>query len=168
MDAQRNGSTVFFSGILDEHTTAEALRKTMREAMHSVQGRRLSLDLSEVRRANSVGILTWFRLLGDLAPCVSYVNMPVWLVEQFNFSEGIRGDVDIESFQAPFYCPEKDTHAIKSLVVGRDVPIQANYDDFEISLPNPDGTVFEADFEPSEYLYFLVVNHAKLKSLREG
>lgn len=168
MDAQRNGSTVSFSGILDEHTSADALRRTLTEAMQTVQGRRVSLDLSQVRRANSVGILTWFKLLRDLAPRATYVNMPVWLVEQFNVSEGIRGDIDIESFQAPFYCPEKDTHAIISLVVGRDVPVQTDYEDFEISLPNPDGTVFEADFEPAEYLHFLVVNHAKLKSLRAG
>lgn len=166
MEAQRNGWTVLFAGTLDEHTSADALRQALLEAVKTNPGRRVHLDLSQVSRANSVGILTWFKLLRDLAPSATYINMPVWLVEQFNIGERIRGDIDIESFQAPFYCPEKDTHSIVSLVVERDVPLRDSYADFEISLPGDDGSVFEADFEPEEYLQFLILNHDKLKSQR--
>jgi hypothetical protein len=168
MDAQINGSTVVFSGILDERTGAEVLRRVLSEARRAAHGERVRLDLSEVKRANSVGILTWFKLLDELKLRASYVNMPVWLVEQFNFSDGLRGDLDIESFQAPFYCPAKDAHAVVNLMVGRDVPLLNDYSDFTISFQGEDGSTLEPDFEPEEYLQFLINNFEKLKTLRAG
>ena len=67
MDAQRNGSTVAFSGILDERSSSDAMRHVISQAMAVATGpgARVQLDLSHVKRANSCGILMWFKLLRE-------------------------------------------------------------------------------------------------------
>lgn len=168
MEAQLNGITLTFKGTLDEHSSPEFLHKTVKDAMDLVRGARVRLDFSQVRRANSCGILTWFKLLEQLKPRVTYINVPVWLVEQFNFSDALRGDALVESFQAPFYCPDKDAHAVITLTVGREVPLLADYSDFTLTVPGEGGAVFEPDFEPEEYFQFLAAHHDKFKAIGNG
>jgi len=168
MDARLNGLSVVFEGVLDEHTQFAPLRTLLSETAQALKGARVRLDLSQVKRANSVGILGWFKLVQGLGLSATYVNVPVWLAEQFNFADGLRGDTFVESLLAPFYCPEDDTHAIVTLVVGTQVPLLDDYSDFEIRIPGEGGKVLEPDFEPEEYFAFLANYHDKFAKVLAG
>ena len=168
MDARFNGFCVVFSGVLDESTQIDPIRASLQEAIAGARGGRVRLDFSQVKRANSVGILSWFRLVHGLAYAVAYVNVPVWLVEQFNFADGLRGDTFVESVLAPFYCPSDDTHAIVVLTVGRELPLLEDYSELELRIPGANGKMLEPDFEADEYFQFLSANREKFERVLVG
>jgi hypothetical protein len=165
MEIKQEGWRLWFRGTLDEHTSGAEVYAALQSAAACLPSQsskdRVILDFSAVVRANSVGILTWLKTMESLNPRVSFVNVPLWLVEQFNFSDALRGDCLVESFYAPFYSPLTDTHSLFCLRIGVDVPLLKSYRDFEMSFQGKEGEVFEPDFEPEELFHFLETNCEK-------
>lgn len=164
MDLKVEGHTLRFSGVLDETTDMEQARQAI-IALGASQGPEVYLDLSEVRRANSCGILSWLRLLRDVNLSFVYVNAPVWLIAQFNMiSEFFVGRVRVESIQAPFYCPADDSSLSLTLFVGEDIPVRDDYEDFQFANRAIDGKEYEPDFDPAEYFSFIAANFQRFGS----
>lgn len=156
-----NGSTIEFSGLLNEESSVEAIDAALKQALDHSPTRVLRLDFSKVKRANSYGILTWYNTLEALDGLFIYFNTPRWLVEQFNISNFLSDKSKVESIQAQFYCPQNDSHETMLLVLGSDLPIQNSYDNFKLNLKNKLGLELEMDFEPSEYFYFITADPEK-------
>lgn len=154
--------TLEFSGTLSEDSRMDPVRDAILALSARRPGHRVRLDFSAVKRANSCGILAWFKLIEEIKVPTAYVRAPVWLVEQFNYSDFLRNDAIVESLLAPFYSPESDTHEIVVLTIGKDLPILKDYSGFEIHPVNTRGETLEADFEPEEYFNFLAANADRL------
>lgn len=156
-----SGSTIEFSGLLNEESSVEAIDSALKQALDHSPTRVLRLDFSKVKRANSYGILTWYNTIENLEGVFIYFNTPRWLVEQFNISNFLNSNSRVESIQAQFYCPQNDSHETVLLFLGSDLPIQNNYDNFKLNLKNKLGFELEMDFEPSEYFYFITADTEK-------
>ncbi|MEY2988651.1 MAG: hypothetical protein RJB13_2172 [Pseudomonadota bacterium] len=155
MQVRNDGCTVFFSGILNEHVdlnNTEAVLHAAQQALTDQQPR-VCLDLSQVSRANSSGLLQWLRLMKKTHIPLCYVRTPVWLVEQFNMiDEFFDGDVSVESIYAHFYSPENDTSETRLLNLGTDVPILENYRNYSAT---SEDSKLEPDFDERSYFHFI-------------
>lgn len=163
MEVVVNKSTVEFSGLLNEDSSEDTIQKGLEDALKNAPDKVVRLDFSKVKRANSCGILAWYKILEKFDCKFIYVLAPRWLVEQFNISDFLNDRTTVESIQANFYCPSNDTHESLYLTIGKEIPILNNYDDFNLVLKNKDGLDIEMDFEPSEYLYFISSNLKRFK-----
>ncbi len=164
MEVVVNNANVEFSGLLNEESSVDKIKKGLEQAFANSKDKVVRLDFSKVKRANSCGILAWYKILDEFkeGTCV-YINVPRWLVEQFNISDFLSDRTLVESIQANFYCPSNDTHETLLLTLGKEIPIQESYDDFSLVMKSKDGLDLEIDFEPSEYFYFISSNIKRFK-----
>ena len=154
MEVKVTNQTICFSGVLDEAVTVQFLEAQLIPLISKLDAP-FRVDFSSVQRSNSVGLLAWFRFVQSFQSTVLYVNTPVWMVEQFNFTDLLNPKNTIHSFHAPFYCQESDQYETKILTVGKDIELTEDYSSISLEYSNPVGQVFEPDFEPSEYFHFL-------------
>ncbi|WP_186647741.1 hypothetical protein [Fluviispira vulneris] len=164
MEVVVNNTTVEFSGLLNEESSVELIKQGLEQAVkNSASKKEVNLDFSKVKRANSCGILAWYKILDTFDCTFVYINAPRWLVEQFNISDFLSDKTRVQSIYANFYCPSNDTHEVLLLTLGNEIPILDNYDEFNLVLKNKDGLDLEIDFEPSEYFYFISSNPQRFK-----
>ncbi|MES2614939.1 MAG: STAS domain-containing protein [Bdellovibrionota bacterium] len=163
MEVVVNNASVEFSGLLNEDSSPELIVQALQQAIRNTTDGIVYIDFSGVKRANSCGILTWYKALEMTRGEFVYVKVPRWLVEQFNISDFLNENTSVQSIEANFYCPQNDTHESLLLVLGKDIPILENYDSFNLTLKNKDGLDLEMDFEPSEYFYFISSSYEKFK-----
>ena len=166
MDAAALPDTLIFQGTLDERCELESLQKSLSQVRKAGDRKTVTVDLSQVKYANSVGILTWLKFVQS-APCgFRYVNAPAWLVKQFNMMTGyfINGGF-VASFQAPFFNSQTEESVMLTLTVGADVELRPDYGDYQ--LPNADlrGKHLEPDFDPGQYFSFLAENCEPFRAL---
>jgi hypothetical protein len=148
-----------FSGTLNEESEFVLIRQFLWEA----NSRSMAISFRNVQRANSCGIIAWFKLARELDVRIRYIETPVWLIEQFNMSPFFLRNATVESFYAPFYEIESGGHEVKLLRVGIEVPILPNYADFEFDLQTAESVHIEADFQADEYFFFISANYASFK-----
>ena len=159
MDVTVKSNIIEFSGFLNEFSPIEtSIKDLILQTSLNSEPQSVTFDFCRVKRGNSCGVLCWFKLMDELTFSVKYINMPIWLVEQFNYVERLPPNTSILSVQAPFYCPEEDNHENVVLVIGKDIPIQDDYENFTIFCMNQNGAKLEANFEPAEYFQFIVAN----------
>ena len=162
MEVHGTDNALVFRGVLDEKCPIDLIEEALQKAAQKLAtNSRVALDFSNVKRANSCGILAWFKLTEQLVLPISYINVPVWLVEQFGFTDFAKSNAVVESVFAPFYCPEKDVHELFLLRIGIDVPFQDNYLNWALERKNAEGWTFEPDFEPDQYFRFLALSSVK-------
>jgi ABC-type transporter Mla MlaB component len=164
MEVVVNNETIEFSGLLNEESSIDTIKKGLEQAFANSKDKVVRLDFSKVKRANSCGILAWYKILDGFknGTCV-YFNVPRWLVEQFNISDFLSDNTLVESIQANFYCPSNDTHETLLLTIGKEIPVLDNYDNFSLVMQSKDGLDLEMDFEPNEYFYFISSNTKRFK-----
>ena len=160
MHARISEGTVYFSNILNEDTDFENL-VTLLETSRQ---RAIRISFAGVERANSCGIIAWFRLVRDLELRVRYVESPVWLIEQLNMSPFFLRKSVVESFYAPFFDPESRKQRLCLLTIGVDVPILAGYENFVWHPQDPSLALLEPDFEPEEYFRFIAANLSEFRT----
>lgn len=99
---ERAGSDIKLAGVIDEHASLDFFR--------SLQGR-VSVNLREVRRINSVGVRSWMDAVRAIPPGatveLSEARPPI--VDQINMVAGFLGRARLLSFYAPMVCPRCDT-----------------------------------------------------------
>ncbi len=161
MEVKVKDATVEFFGILNEESSEENIKKSLQTALQNSNNKKIFIDFSNVKRANSCGILSWYKIIDSFDAEFTYIKSPRWLVEQFNLSDFLNHKTFVQSIQAMFYCPKNDTHEIVSLQIGKEIPLLNDYDQFQIHLKNPKGLDLEMDFEPSEYFHFIIKNKEK-------
>lgn len=145
-----------FEGVLDEQCSLDTLVDAFAQLKDSGLKEPLSIDLSQVRRANSSGIIIWLKFLQKTATQMCYVNTPVWLVNQFNMIDQFFENASkVESVQAPYYCEDTGGSLNIKLNIGEEIPIKDSYDDFSVENRVVDGQEYEPDFEPERYFSFL-------------
>lgn len=161
MEVAVDKNTVEFSGLLNEDSSSEAIQKGLEEALNNSPEKTIYIDFSKVKRANSCGILTWYKVLESLSGKFIYIKVPRWLVEQFNISDFLNENTTVESIEANFYCPQNDTHENILLVIGKEIPVLEDYSEFTLVMKTKDGLDLEMDFEPNEYFYFISASTQK-------
>lgn len=148
-----------FVGVLDESVTTEELTSALAKLQTQPVVSPITLDLSKVTYANSPGLRIWFSFLKESKAEFKYVEAPVWLVTQFSTMKGYFDNGSyVESVQVPFYAPETNESLIRTLVLGKDVPIQKDYESFQVPNKNIDGREYELDVSPKRYFSFIAVN----------
>jgi anti-anti-sigma regulatory factor len=163
MEAAVNKDTVEFSGLLNEDSAPQVIQNALSEALKNSADNTVYVNFSKVKRANSYGILTWYKMVESLSGKFVYINVPRWLVEQFNITDFLSENSTVQSIEANFYCPQNDTNENMLLVLNKDIPILEDYSNFKLILKNKDGLDLEMDFEPSEYFYFISASYQKFK-----
>jgi hypothetical protein len=158
MQVEIREDTVFLKGFLDESVNFENLKNTLLKTQSSLSKGYLKINFSEVRMANSVGILNWLNImesLNDVSVC--YSMAPKWLIGQINMvPQFMRNKAVVESFEVPFYCEEKDTETIQLFVVGRDIIIKKEaytVEDFNPIVKGEDEYLI--DVLPKNYFRFI-------------
>jgi hypothetical protein len=98
------------SGHLDEHSDLSALK--------SVAGP-VVVNFKEVDRVNSCGVREWVNLLAAVdSGKMTYEDCPMVVVKQLNAVPDFQGKAKVTSFQAPYFCEECDSEALKVLQSG--------------------------------------------------
>ncbi len=158
MKASRVGNVVKLSGVIDEKVDLKNVASVIETTASETGMKAVKVDFSDVKRANSLGIIKWRILTEELSCGVIYENSPQWLVEQFNFEviPILKGSL-VASILAPFYCGEDGTHEMVRLEVGKDIPLMKDYSSLRLERPSKNGRMLEPDFEPSDYFEFLLI-----------
>jgi hypothetical protein len=167
MDVTVSGERIEFSGYLNEKSNMDLVKTALEGASATAQsrGQRVTLDFSKVSKANSCGILTYLKTLIALKIPVTYVNAPIWLVEQFNaLDDFFVGDILVTSIFAQFYSPQTDESFVLLQELGKDLPILSDYSSFEINPKSPEGHELEPDYEPELYYFFIAKRHTAFLS----
>jgi len=145
-------------GILDEHTEATDVQKTL-QAIQKIAKGAFDVDFSKVKYANSTGIVTWLKTLKASGVTIRYINAPVWLVGQFNMiRDFFENGSYVESFCAPYYCTSTQESRALTLRVGKEVPVTDNYKGIKFPNVAVEGKTFEIDFVPERYFSFISEN----------
>ena len=149
-------NTLSFEGILDEQCVLDDLVGAFSKIQGTGFQEPLNLDLSQVRRANSSGIIIWLKFLQKTGTQMCYINSPVWLVNQFNMIDQFFENASkVKSVQAPYYCEDTGGSMNINLNIGEEIPIKESYEDFALENKVIDGQEYEPDFEPERYFSFL-------------
>jgi hypothetical protein len=81
-------------------------------------GPEVAIDLGEVKRVNSVGVLGWLRFMRALAGRrVALRRCPPAVIEQMAMVLGFQGHARVESVLAPYACPK--CHQERLELIGR-------------------------------------------------
>ncbi len=140
---------IALEGSLDESADLSPMLTELQK--HSKQDI-ISIDFSKLTRANSSGTFSWIRVMNQSGTRLRYLNMPVWLVEQFNLiTDYFQNQSFAESFYAPFIGAKSKTNREIKLTVGVDFPLSKDYSQFKMPTIQIDGESFEMDFEPGRY-----------------
>lgn len=94
---------VALEGVIDEDANFDKIK--------SLGLKKYIFDFNNVVMINSCGIREWIKYLQDLGDAsVRYLNCPQIIIEQVNMVHGfIRKGIVVESFYAPYFCPQCDT-----------------------------------------------------------
>ena len=158
MDSQIVGQTLKFTGILDEACKQDELVSLLEEARGNGNDE-VEVDFSSTKYANSAGILVWIKVLEAYGYPIKYIQAPKWLVNQFNMvPQLINGKNSVQNIEIPFYNSETDKEICLFYAIGREIPIQENYDGFVVKSVNEDGLEFLPDIIPEKYFSFISKN----------
>jgi ABC-type transporter Mla MlaB component len=160
MHASILNNTLHLSGTLNEDTDFHVLQKKI----STLPSRSFSVNLKQVERANSCGIIAWFKMVRELQLRVSYVEAPIWLIEQLNMNPFFLKGCSVKSFYAPFYDTASNEHEILLLELGKDVPYLNDFSNFEIDPAELGRPELEADFDSEEYFQFISANCEEIEA----
>lgn len=93
-------TAVRLTGVIDEHNG-------LRQLTERLDHRLLLVDLSGVRRINSVGVRDWVTWLSDLRKRdvrTVFFDCPPGIMDQVNLVRNFAAGCTIETFYAPYYC----------------------------------------------------------------
>jgi hypothetical protein len=90
-------------GVIDEDSIFDKIK--------SLKMNKFVFDFNQVNMINSCGIREWIKYLQELDEVgIKYINCPQIIIEQVNMVHGfIRKGIVVESFFAPYFCPNCDT-----------------------------------------------------------
>lgn len=90
-------------GVIDEDSIFDKIK--------NLNMSKFVFDFNQVSMINSCGIREWIKYLQELDGVeIKYINCPQIIIEQVNMVHGfIRKGIVVESFFAPYFCPNCDT-----------------------------------------------------------
>ncbi|MBC7539138.1 MAG: hypothetical protein H7281_09970 [Bacteriovorax sp.] len=90
-------------GVIDEDSIFDKIK--------NLNMSKFVFDFNQVSMINSCGIREWIKYLQELDGVeIKYINCPQIIIEQVNMVHGfIRKGIIVESFFAPYFCPNCDT-----------------------------------------------------------
>lgn len=157
--------TLMLVGHLGECVATDALSESLKD-LHQRCQRRVRLDFSRLERVNSIGIEKLFRSCSESHVPVLWHQVPLILADQLSHWCGYFSEYDflIDSFEAPFFDSKQDSVEIKTLTVGRQIPLKSTYDNFDWRslLDSGEAQRLEPDFDSEVYFYFLTSIWARL------
>jgi ABC-type transporter Mla MlaB component len=147
-------------GILDETVNHQKILAQFNDYFKA-KNEPITVDMSKVQRANSIGIVEWLRFVTQSNAQLKYVKSPVWLVNQFNLIAGFFENKSfVESIDVPYFCPDSNFTKIVTLNLGSEIPINNSYIGFYLENKVFDGKEFEPDIVTEQYLSF-ITHHAQ-------
>ncbi len=90
-------------GVIDEDSTFDKVK--------NLKMNKFIFDFNKVSMINSCGIRGWIKYLQEIEGAeIKYINCPQIIIEQVNMVHGfIRKGIGVETFFAPYFCPNCDT-----------------------------------------------------------
>jgi thiol-disulfide isomerase/thioredoxin len=90
-------------GVIDEDAVFDKIK--------NLQMNKFVFDFNKISMINSCGIREWIKYLQEIeGASIIYQNCPQIIIEQVNMVHGfIRKGIEVESFFAPYFCPNCDT-----------------------------------------------------------
>ena len=72
---------------------------------NNIEKETVKIDLSGIKRINSIGVLNWSKLVNNSNISIEYINCSTVIVEQFAIYTGFLGENSkVTSFYARYYC----------------------------------------------------------------
>lgn len=135
---------IAFDGVIDEDANFDKIK--------SLNLKKFIFDFNNVIMINSCGIREWIKYLKDIESAeIKYANCPQIIIEQVNMVHGfIRKGIKVDSFYAPYFCPQCDT-AKKILLLESEVQNSKP----PVKLCNTCKTELEFDAIEKQYFSFL-------------
>jgi len=157
-------NTLMFEGILDEETVPGDLTAAHSKLTSAGISPPVTVDFSRVEYANSIGVVVWLKFTIESSLSFKYVNVPVWLVNQFNMIKGyFENGSFVETVQLPFFCPKTQESRAFTMQLGKEIPILADYSNLKLSMMRFDGKEYELDVNPERYFSFISENFELFK-----
>lgn len=140
-----NGNTLFFEGALTENIEPNFFKRLLEKPeFENIK----SLDFSNVISGNSIGIRNLHLFFKGIETEIQLLNVPLWLMEQFGMIKSLLSEnLKISSVVLPFYNPQTDEEAELVCIVGKDIPILASYENFEMNEKIINGISYVPDFD---------------------
>ncbi len=90
-------------GTIDEDSTFDKIK--------NLQMNKFVFDFNKVTMINSCGIREWIKYLPEIEGAqITYQNCPQIIIEQVNMVHGfIKKGIVVDTFYAPYFCPNCDT-----------------------------------------------------------
>lgn len=153
------------TGSMDDRTTEADLMELIPVA--KLGDGPIEINVEGLNRGNSIGMLEWERFIGHVTCPHYYTHAQFWLVNYFNLIANFFQNPNsmVGSFYAPFVCEEDDSTRNILITVGKDLPLQASYDGFDLKDVNVSGKLYVPDFMPKKYFGFLARNHKQFSNL---
>jgi len=143
----RQGNEIKISGQINEFVDLEPIFDN--------SWKRLYFDLSGIKEVNSIGLRTWADFTKKFKGFIVYRQCSVPMMEQLNMvPEALGNKAWVESFYAPFFCPEcfKETQIV--LELGKSFDPKAKEITSEVNCPSC-NQVMEPEFHRDEYFQFV-------------
>lgn len=124
--------------------------------------KRISMDMEKVTYINSVGVKAWIQWVSKISnDCpLTFRHLPLVMINQASTVVGFMPlHANIESFFAPFVCPECNTESTILLSRGKDYEYANASAPRKIDIPeiacSKCSAAMEADFTPNKTFTFL-------------
>ena len=94
---------VELAGTIDEDAVFDKIK--------NLQMNKFVFDFNKITMINSCGIREWIKYLADIEGSqITYQNCPQIIIEQVNMVHGfIKKGIVVDTFYAPYFCPNCDT-----------------------------------------------------------
>lgn len=135
-------------GVIDEDSVFDKIK--------NVQMNKFIFDFNKVTMINSCGIREWIKYLPEIEGAkITYQNCPQIIIEQVNMVHGfIRKGIFVDTFYAPYFCPNCDTEK-KILLKSSEVT------NFKAPLKQCNTCKSDLEFDAIEKQYFSFLSQGK-------
>ena len=115
----------------------------------------VTLHLDEVIAINSTGIREWINLMTRLKSAnIRLTKCPKVLVDQINMVKGfLPANAGVDSFYVPYFSEQSGTE--RKILFERNIQFTDKEVNFESTIVDEDGAVFEIDIIPDKYFKFI-------------
>src|SRR5262249_22597940 len=101
-------------------------------SLASADASQLILDLSDIRRINSTGVREWIKFVNSISKAgreLVLEKCSVAIVQQLNMISNFRGNGQVRSILAPYYCESCDENRVHLIDLTNGTPtIEPNID----------------------------------------
>ena len=148
--------TLFLPAEMDENGKYDLMLQAIEKHKKENPNCTLLIDANKVNKITSIGIFHLSDIVAKYGAPFKYINTPWLLTQQMILVPDLLGKYGIvDSFKAPYFDSSTNEIFDKTFVVGKDIPVLKNYDDFFLPKETVCGAICTPDFNPDEDFLFI-------------